>query len=418
MFIGVIVVGKIFLSYILQGHSLTTFTPSPLWLMCDAETGSVAVAEGEGIGEKKREGLNLIKHLAPFIIPIGSEDQTASSLRSLRTLLRERPAWVLYFKDIKSSKKDIYKQLKGKSGVYLFINNVNLNIYVGSSITLARRMAAHLHYATTSTSNNNQVLYRAMKKYKLENFSLAILEFCASDLEVCANLEQKWIDYYKPTYNVLKIARSSLGLKHSMDTIQKLKERFKKESHPKYGTITSIETRQAISEGIKEFYRNNPHKYKGKKGKLSPQYEIGGLFVFCYSTALLPSPAYLNFQKDPKDPKDTKDPKGEGSALSLAQVGTDAEAPAIPKQHGPTFFRESLRRGWPSPGLRPPSLTRRSVGQGCSRNAVAIFIPKGGKGEELIFPSINAARLYFKVRWATIKKIIDTPETLKFNNEE
>jgi len=67
-----------------------------------------------------------------------------------------------------------------------------------------------------------------MKKYKLENFSLAILEFCKSDLNICAEIEQKWIDIYQPKYNILKIARSSLGLKHSIDTILKLKERFKK----------------------------------------------------------------------------------------------------------------------------------------------------------------------------------------------
>jgi|ERR1700753_476102 len=104
--------------------------------------------------------------------------------------------WVLYFKNIESSKKEIYKQLKGKSGVYMFINNVvteKPEVYVGSSITLARRMAAHYHYATSTKPNANQniVLYRAMKKYKLENFSLAILEFCKSDLKDCAEIEQK-----------------------------------------------------------------------------------------------------------------------------------------------------------------------------------------------------------------------------------
>ena len=236
--------------------------------------------------------------------------------------------WVLYFQNIESSKKYIYKELKGKSGVYMFINNVateKSEVYVGSSITLARRMASHFHYATTSNANNNIVLYRAMKKYKLENFSLAILEFCKSDLKYCAEIEQKWIDFYKPKYNLLKIARSSLGLKHSMDTILKLKERFRKENHPKYGSKHSIETKEAISLGIKEFYKNNPHKYKGKKGKLSPQYGIGGNFVFCYNIE--------------------------------------------------------------------------------------------NKNRELIFPSINAARQYFEVGWTTIKKIIDTPNSIKFKNE-
>jgi hypothetical protein len=39
----------------------------------------------------------------------------------------------------------------------------------------------------------------------------------------------------------------------------------------------------AISEGIKNYYLTNNHPSKGLKGKLSPQYGIGGKFVFCYS---------------------------------------------------------------------------------------------------------------------------------------
>lgn len=122
-----------------------------------------------------------------------------------------------------------------------------------------------------------------MRKYKLENFSLAILEFCASDIITCSDLEQKWIDYYKPRYNVLKIGGSSSGFRHSIDTINKLKELFKKEKHPKFGSVNSAETRQAISDGIREFYRTHTHRFKGMKGIHSPQYGINGKFVFCYN---------------------------------------------------------------------------------------------------------------------------------------
>jgi hypothetical protein len=90
--------------------------------------------------------------------------------------------------------------------------------------------------------------------------------------------------YYKPKYNVLTVAGNSYGYKHSIETINKLKEILKKENHPKFGTTTSVETKQAISEGISLFYSNNSHPRKGLKGKLSPQYGIGGKFVFCYPT--------------------------------------------------------------------------------------------------------------------------------------
>ena len=41
-----------------------------------------------------------------------------------------------------------------------------------------------------------------MKKYGLENFSLGITVFCDKNPKTCLDLEQKWIDYLKPDYNV------------------------------------------------------------------------------------------------------------------------------------------------------------------------------------------------------------------------
>lgn len=204
-------------------------------------------------------------------------------LSSQPSLLSSRKNnFVVFFENVLISKRDIYKQLKGKSGVYLFINNITNKLYVGSSIVLSRRMASHF-YHVNSIKNTNIILYRAMRKYKLENFSFAILEFCKSDIIICSDLEKKWIDFYKPDYNILKIPGSSSGFRHSIDTINKLKQLFKKENHPKFGSKNSVETNLAISEGIKEFYRNYDHHAKGKKGVLSAQYGIGAMFVFCYS---------------------------------------------------------------------------------------------------------------------------------------
>lgn len=81
----------------------------------------------------------------------------------------------------------------------------------------------------------------------------------------------------------MKIAGSSYGFTHSIHTIIKLKNRFKRELHPKHRSTRSPETVEAIKKGIKEFYLNNSHPYKGKTGKLSPQYGIGGSLVFCYN---------------------------------------------------------------------------------------------------------------------------------------
>jgi NUMOD3 motif len=81
----------------------------------------------------------------------------------------------------------------------------------------------------------------------------------------------------------LKVAGSSFGFRHTIDTINKLKELFKKEKHPKFSSVTSPETKKAISDGIKKFYLTHSNPAKGLKGKFSPQYGFGGVFVFCYN---------------------------------------------------------------------------------------------------------------------------------------
>lgn len=231
--------------------------------------------------------------------------------------------FIMFFKNIEISKSLIYSSLINKSGVYMFINNITKDLYIGSSMNLTSRMTSHFYHSKSETKGRT-IIKRAMNKYKLKNFSLGILEFCTKDPIVCTTIEQKWIDHYKPSYNILKIAGSSCGFTHSIETIIKLKERFKKELHPKYGTSTSLETIQAIKQGIKEFYLNNTHPSKGKTGKLSSQYGIGGSLVFCYNK----------------------------------------------------------------------------------------------EGQELIFPSINAAKQHFKVRWTTIKKSLDTNNYVSLNNED
>lgn len=200
-----------------------------------------------------------------------------------RTLVNPEE-FILFFENIKENKKKIYQALRKKSGVYIFINNITNDLYVGSSVNLTQRMVRH-YYNFNSPNPSRLIIVRAMKKYGLENFSLGIKEFCVQSPQICISLEQKWIDYYKPKYNILNTAGSSFGFKHSVETINKLKEKLAKENHPKFvrSGITSNETKTAISEGIKIYYLTNSHPSKGLKGKLSPQYGIGGTLVYCYN---------------------------------------------------------------------------------------------------------------------------------------
>lgn len=124
------------------------------------------------------------------------------------------------FIGIKDSKTDILINIKNKAGVYMFFNLVNGNIYIGSSVKLDRRFRVHI----SSIGSVNLPLYNALNKYGINNFAFLILQYCDPVEEICLGLEQSFLDLYKPAYNILKLAGSSQGFRHSPATILKLKK--------------------------------------------------------------------------------------------------------------------------------------------------------------------------------------------------
>ena len=63
---------------------------------------------------------------------------------------------------------------------------------------------------------------KALLKYGYSGFKLDILEYCNKDEAVAR--EQYYLDLLNPEYNILKKAGSTLGFRHSDETIAKLKE--------------------------------------------------------------------------------------------------------------------------------------------------------------------------------------------------
>lgn len=166
----------------------------------------------------------------------------------------------------------------GNSGVYMFLNRINNKKYIGSSINLARRYNSHIRLINTSPLP----LYRSIRLYGLENFNFYILEYTAKDIKVCRELEQLYINMYNPEYNILKSTNSSIGFKHTQETISKLQDMHKGNKHPRFGKIVSREQKELVSQKVKKFYENVAHPNKGKKGINAPQYGIGGSTVYCF----------------------------------------------------------------------------------------------------------------------------------------
>jgi len=173
------------------------------------------------------------------------------------------------FIDIKESKSDILLNIKDKGGIYMFFNLINGDYYIGSSINLARRFRVHLN----STGSIKLPLPLAINKYGPNNFVFLILQYCDRIEDVCLGLEQHYLDLYKPKYNILKIAGSSQGFKHSPDTLAKLKNMHADKLYPKYNTKTSELQKMLTSISLNKYLAEQGvfHHNKDKKGFLVPQ---------------------------------------------------------------------------------------------------------------------------------------------------
>ena len=116
----------------------------------------------------------------------------------------------------------IYKENRRKSGVYRWNNLVTSMSYIGSAINLTRRLRTYFSLGSLNKEllKGNSRIYNGLLKYGYSNFSLDILEYCEPD--VLISKEQYYIDLLNPEYNILKVAGSRLGLKHSKATIEKM----------------------------------------------------------------------------------------------------------------------------------------------------------------------------------------------------
>jgi group I intron endonuclease len=183
------------------------------------------------------------------------------------------------FFDIKSSKIEILSYLKDKAGIYMFFNLSNGKQYVGSSVNLARRFRIHMY----NVNKSNLPLYRAISKYGTSNFVFLVLQFCKQDENTCLGLEQYYLDFYQPEYNILKLAGSSQGFKHNDETIAKLKKIHSAELHPRFGVEVSESQKELTSISLKKYFAKNVHHNKNKKGVLAPQYGINGIKIIMIS---------------------------------------------------------------------------------------------------------------------------------------
>lgn len=81
-------------------------------------------------------------------------------------------------------------------GIYKITNNINGKVYIGQSINIKQRWSRHKEISKNINSHCYEYpLYRAMRKYGIENFSFEIIEEC--DTSILNDREIYWIAFHQ-----------------------------------------------------------------------------------------------------------------------------------------------------------------------------------------------------------------------------
>jgi len=127
---------------------------------------------------------------------------------------------VVFYTKPERQKDSILKENMGRAGIYRWTNKLNGKSYIGSSVNLSNRLKQYYGKRLLKCKYIS-LIYQALLKYGHSNFTLEILEYCKSTVDVIQR-EQYYIDLFKPQYNILQTAGSPLGRKHSEEAIQKI----------------------------------------------------------------------------------------------------------------------------------------------------------------------------------------------------
>lgn len=157
-------------------------------------------------------------------------------------------------------------------GIYIIKCLSNGKIYVGSAVDLMNRKSQHF-YRLRKNKHGNSHLQNAYNKYGEQNFIFEIIKI-VEKVEDLISIEQKSIDDFSnenELFNIRKIAKNNLGLKHTKESIIKMTKSGKENGM--YGKTHSQEARQKISESRKnkplteEWKKNMSLARIGKKRK-------------------------------------------------------------------------------------------------------------------------------------------------------
>ena len=139
----------------------------------------------------------------------------------------------------KTVKSRVLNDTRGLSGIYLILNKVTFDYYIGSASTgrFHARFSNHLF-----NFNGSKVVKNAVKKYGVSCFAFIVLELFPEIVNKENNkklldLEDFYLKSLLPNYNILTEAGSSFGYKHNETTRLNMKTNYSEERRLAIGSL-------------------------------------------------------------------------------------------------------------------------------------------------------------------------------------
>lgn len=199
-----------------------------------------------------------------------------------------KPVYIFENLDLQKTREKVCKEIKHISGIYMILNKLTLDYYIGSASTnkMYSRFMNHMIYLTGS-----KIVKLAIKKYNLSNFAFLVLEIFPVAEQVTQlnnkqllDLEDFYLKSLLPNYNILTEAGNSFGYKHTEITRINMKAKYSLSRRLQIGALSKGDRGKTLSKETIENMINTaiirkPYIYS-EEGKLNLKNKSKPLSVF------------------------------------------------------------------------------------------------------------------------------------------
>lgn len=224
-----------------------------------------------------------------------SDPSCSERLITIIKELKLSPVYVFENLDLENIRKQILNETKCLSGIYMIVNKITKDYYIGSAATnrFYARFSNHLIYFRGS-----KIVKSAVKKYGLDNFAFIILDLypkivTKENNKELLDLEDRYLKLLLPNYNILTEAGSNFGYKHTEVDRPKFTNNFDKTRWEMIGNLNrGKKLSSEIIEKMRETALNSkPMSNKTRKRSVSNTrsvvlYNLNGTVYGEYSTIL------------------------------------------------------------------------------------------------------------------------------------